>query len=383
MKKSCSTLVLVAHTVNLFLHLRSPTPPLNHGHLTTPGQPSKTFMPFIIERDFDPSLIPDLKLPSEFEEDFEEEKDQLQAREDEQQQQTSLEPPPQPFTVLEGIGGTCGAYLVEDAFGQRGIFKPQSAEGTNADLSPLKRGVAFGDTTAKEIAAFVLGGESSDVPVTTPVSTECKGRGSLQSWVSHKCSAEDMGPSAFSAEEVQKIGILDVRLLNLDRHLGNLLVAETETGLKLIPIDHGYTLPSYRDTSDVHFGWTFWKQCKGPWTEQARATVAAIHPLADAAALAAQGIGAESLVAHVAASLLLRHCVSREISLFRLAQFMQSDMLLDDAQSGFAAALTAAMSPIETATETSQLNFSNPDQLPHPQWNEAMTHFLALAEERI
>eukprot|EP00948_MAST-09A_sp_MAST-9A-sp1_P002395 g2395.t1 len=51
--------------------------------------------------------------------------------------------------------------------------------------------------------------------------------GSLQLYVPHECSAEDVGRSVnnlFPEHEVHKIGILDLHLLNLDRHEGNILV---------------------------------------------------------------------------------------------------------------------------------------------------------------
>jgi hypothetical protein len=53
----------------------------------------------------------------------------------------------------------------------------------------------------------------------------------------------------FSADEIHKIAVLDLRLLNLDRNEGNILVQEVqdqytgESSLKLVPIDHGLTLP--------------------------------------------------------------------------------------------------------------------------------------------
>jgi len=48
---------------------------------------------------------------------------------------------------------------------------------------------------------------------------------SVQSYVRHISSAEDMGPSLFNLCDVQRIAILDIKLCNLDRHSGNLLVA--------------------------------------------------------------------------------------------------------------------------------------------------------------
>ena len=61
-----------------------------------------------------------------------------------------------------------------------------------------------------------------------------------------------MGSNQFDIEEVHKIGILDIRILNCDRNEANILVRklailgkEKMKGklLKLIPIDHGLSFP--------------------------------------------------------------------------------------------------------------------------------------------
>lgn len=48
---------------------------------------------------------------------------------------------------------------------------------------------------------------------------------SVQSYVRHLSSAEDMGSSLFNLSDIQRIAILDIKLCNLDRHSGNLLVS--------------------------------------------------------------------------------------------------------------------------------------------------------------
>ncbi len=40
----------------------------------------------------------------------------------------------------------------------------------------------------------------------------------------HECDTSEMGTSRFSASDVHRIGILDIRLFNTDRHAGNMLV---------------------------------------------------------------------------------------------------------------------------------------------------------------
>lgn len=45
-----------------------------------------------------------------------------------------------------------------------------------------------------------------------------------QEFVTHECDTSEMGAGRFSARDVHRIGILDLRLFNTDRHSGNMLV---------------------------------------------------------------------------------------------------------------------------------------------------------------
>ena len=51
----------------------------------------------------------------------------------------------------------------------------------------------------------------------------------------------------FSLQEVQKIAVMDIRWMNVDRHDANILIKETAShgaggGFVLTPIDHGNLL---------------------------------------------------------------------------------------------------------------------------------------------
>lgn len=276
-------------------------------------------------------------------------------------------------------GTTCNPVLVEYEDGKKGIFKPISSEGQNADYSPLKRGVTLGETAIKEVAAYLLGGAHLNVPCTQLLSTNIDAQekfGSFQQYIPHSCSAEDMGCSVFPIENVQQIGILDVRLLNLDRHLNNLLVVKSENGHRLIPIDHGYSFPSYKDLSDVYFGWTYFPQCKQPWTDKAKEIIATIDPMLDAQKLVNLGVSSDSTVASVFSTLLLQYSAKNDIFLFRLAVFMQGTV--DNQISGFEKALHSAIS-----TTDPTFDFSNVDELPHVEWSRLLQTFFASVEEEI
>ena len=117
--------------------------------------------------------------------------------------------------------------------------------------------------------------------------------GSLQAFAEHTCDANDIASSRFSADSIHRVGILDVRLLNLDRHAGNLLVAEAPRGgsgaggpaplHKLVPIDHGFALPEALD--DPYFEWQYWPQASVPFSAEVKAYVEALDGPADVAML--------------------------------------------------------------------------------------------------
>jgi len=131
--------------------------------------------------------------------------------------------------------------------------------------------------------------------------------GSMQAYVSHHSCAEDVGPSLFTVDMVHRIGILDVRLLNTDRHGGNILIQTVMEGsnslhlskkmgqrrtmsycessqredfrssLRLVPIDHGLCLPridrlgtnSFDSDDDVvTLEWMNWPQAKKPFSHE-------------------------------------------------------------------------------------------------------------------
>ena len=201
-----------------------------------------------------------------------------------------------------------------------------SGHGASAELqqthSPDLQPIATAGSTPDELGASM--GLGLGLPSTPQdlIATY----GSLQEYVENGGSAEDMGSNSFSTDEVHRIGILDVRLLNLDRHLGNLLVQRGEDGAPhLIPIDHGFILPSYTDLADVHLEWTFWRQCLEPFSNTTLRYIARLDPIADAARLRNLGIRDEALVSMVFSSLLLQHAAREGLTLFHIAQMAQRD----------------------------------------------------------
>ncbi|KAL8208090.1 hypothetical protein R6Q57_007502 [Mikania cordata] len=192
--------------------------------------------------------------------------------------------------------GTGGAYMMMDASGTKyiSVFKPSDEEPKavnnprglplSLDGEGLKKGTTVGEGALREVAAYILdhpkgerrsiSGEHkgfSGVPPTFLAMCLHKGFnhpdgvkekiGSLQMFMENNGSCEDMGPGLFPVDEVHKISVLDIRMANADRHAGNILISKGEDGqFVLIPIDHGYCLPS--SFEDCTFDWLYWPQAR-------------------------------------------------------------------------------------------------------------------------
>lgn len=166
----------------------------------------------------------------------------------------------------------------------------------------LKRSVKAGESGMRELAAYLLDhGGFAHVPPTALVkishvpfhvgSSESATLShfkiaSLQRFMDHDCDAGDLGPSSFSVSCVHRIGILDVRLLNIDRHSGNILVRKRGDDnhpigeSELIPIDHGLCLPDWLD--DPYFEWLHWPQASIPFSEPELEYISNLNPFEDA-----------------------------------------------------------------------------------------------------
>lgn len=165
-----------------------------------------------------------------------------------------------PSLALDGMGGT---YVLRDAKRRPvAAFKPRDEE-PFAPNNP--RGLAgkmgqpgihptipSGESHVREVLTYSLDHHGfAAVPPTMqaeamhpafhvqsmrPLSRYGAKVGSLQAWVPHTDLAADLGYHTFPTEEVHKLAILDMRLLNTDRNDGNILVttrsAAAEGGCK-------------------------------------------------------------------------------------------------------------------------------------------------------
>ncbi|CAE7674220.1 PI4KG3, partial [Symbiodinium sp. KB8] len=155
--------------------------------------------------------------------------------------------------------GTGGAYFLSTVDGRRvACFKPQDEEpyapnnprGNVAAMgtySPIQPGIMSGEGCVREVAAYLMDHEGrAGVPPT----------GLVEAWSrSYSVVAPAPGSGGYrppprklgSFQVVQNIAALDIRIMNTDRNYENLLqVREAGDGnmWTLIPIDHGYCMPS-------------------------------------------------------------------------------------------------------------------------------------------
>lgn len=221
------------------------------------------------------------------------------------------------FAPRLATAGTGGSYFICDDEGTNvAVFKPEDEEplainnpkggGSSADDlgSGLRRGIKPGEGAVREVAAFLLDHHHfSGVPptamvtclqrrhsadITGAVSLQEAKLGSLQQFVKADGDCEERGSSVFAVKEVHKIAVLDIRLANTDRNGSNILARRNGTGWNLIPIDHGYCLPS--TFQDISFEWLYWPQARAPFNEDTLNYIQNLDSAKDLAVLASHGL---------------------------------------------------------------------------------------------
>jgi len=194
----------------------------------------------------------------------------------------------------QGIGGT---YFISNEAGERiAVFKPTDEEpgaaGNPKDPIPAPL-LPPGGGSIREVAAYLVDQGFAGVPETFYVSDiqhpafNSIKSGSLQRYIPHTEDSSEFSSSRYSISDVQKIGILDIRLYNMDRNSENLLIQNPKNP-KLIPIDHTYVLPPA--LSFLWFEWLHWKQAKQPFSPELLEYIKNIDIEKDAAILRSLGI---------------------------------------------------------------------------------------------
>jgi len=223
-----------------------------------------------------------------------------------------------------GVGGT---YFVVVAGQQIAVFKPVDEEPgapNNPKKSLSKPLLPWGTGAAREVAAFILDKGFSGVPETYIVeainSEGVTVKGSLQKYIENEGDCSSMGSSRFSVDCVHRIGILDLRILNMDRNDENILVQKTNSGeYKLIPIDHAY---SVTDKVDTYFTWMYWNQAKKSFSQEILSYISSIDAVSDSQILFNLGIDEASIRAVTVSTLLLQKAAEDGYNLFEIACMM-------------------------------------------------------------
>ncbi|XP_071705547.1 phosphatidylinositol 4-kinase gamma 6-like [Rutidosis leptorrhynchoides] len=217
----------------------------------------------------------------------------------------------EPVPISSGLGG---AYYLRNCDGDNvAIVKPTDEEpfapnnpkgfvGKVLGQPGLKPSVRVGETGFREVAAFILDHDrSAKVPPTTLVkisrsvfnindrknlenTMQVFKIASLQQYITHDVVASDYGTSNFPVSAVHRIGILDVRILNTDRHAGNILIRKPKNlgnfgQVELVPIDHGLCLPESLD--DPYFEWIHWPQASVPFSDDELDYISNLDPVHD------------------------------------------------------------------------------------------------------
>ena len=235
-----------------------------------------------------------------------------------------------PPTATDEFEGSGGVYFLRSAFGSyEAVFKPHDEEQgmpnnpkdrVGTGVEGLREHFQPGQGCLRELAAYIMDYKHfSGVPPTTLVHCEhptfhyplplqhgasSAGRGkpfpklgSLQKFIRGADLFEDLGPSLLSDFEVQKIALLDIRLLNCDRNAANILVqhrhdscsdqdSEVEADHRhefvvsgsptarvdmlhqnvyhLVPIDHGYCMPPRLKILEWDWTWFHYAHIRRP-----------------------------------------------------------------------------------------------------------------------
>jgi len=249
----------------------------------------------------------------------------------------------------EGVNGT---YFLKNKEGKIvAVFKPEDEQGdsihnpklersSSEDHGSLRKGILANEAASREVAAYLLDRKDHffGVPPTAMVRINHPGfhssaadledgketiakKGSLQQFVDNDGASWDVGANAFPSKEVHKIGILDLRILNSDRHEGNILLKKTNGSYKLIPIDHGYSLPE--NLGNAWFDWLMWPQAKVPFDDETKTYIERIDVARDVELLSKElGIRKECLKTMKISTTLLKKGAASNLNLFEIANMV-------------------------------------------------------------
>jgi hypothetical protein len=188
--------------------------------------------------------------------------------------------------AMRASSGSGGVYFLKPNSGNHIVacFKPRDDEPgsrNNPNQGSQRDGIIPGEAAEREVAAFILDwGGFCGVPATLlaeaacdmfPDSLRSPKIGSFQTFIQHaEETVGDFSPHLFSAPQVHKIGILDLRFLNMDRNDSNILVVQKNSEYHLCPIDHGLCFPAKIEVGWCDWVWWDWPQTLMPFDQETR-----------------------------------------------------------------------------------------------------------------
>lgn len=242
------------------------------------------------------------------------------------------------------------------------VFKPEDEE-TGANHSsgigthnPERAGMLIGGGARRERAAYLLDknvNRFSHVPETAlvysnlvPINSKTtiknneskkldiknndnyvRKRGSLQRFQESDGNADDRPDLVrlASASQVHAIGILDLRVFNTDRHGGNILCRKDKDDniVRLIPIDHGLTLPVWFYLGEAFFDWVFWPQAQEPFSQESLNLIESIDIKKDEAVLKGLDISPGAIATNKICTIALKTGAKNDLNLKDLGTMFQ------------------------------------------------------------
>eukprot|EP01059_Diplonema_ambulator_P003984 TRINITY_DN13686_c0_g1_i1.p1 TRINITY_DN13686_c0_g1~~TRINITY_DN13686_c0_g1_i1.p1 ORF type:complete len:362 (+),score=134.41 TRINITY_DN13686_c0_g1_i1:66-1088(+) len=150
-------------------------------------------------------------------------------------------------------------------------------------------------------------------------------KASVQRYVQNDGQSWDCGPALFDVEDCHRIAILDLRVLNCDRHGGNILIRKEPSGTRLVPIDHGYTFPC--SIEDLDFEWQLWKQVRQPLSEESLQYINSINIENEVRVLVEAGLEKEAIDLFRAANICLKIAANKGLNLYEIASFYRRERI--------------------------------------------------------
>jgi len=270
---------------------------------------------------------------------------------------------PSPTRAQDGVGGTY--FLYDDSKTPFAVFKPVDEEpGANRDSKRLvKPLLPPGGGAVREVAAYSMDQRlpphlRAGVPETQFLAhvvhaafaggVHTTKAGSLQRFIVNDGEVDSISPSRIFAADVEKVAVLDLRLLNLDRNAENLLVIKvgdaptpppspvvssflngrrgstTTPCYGLVPIDHAYTLPP--TLHGAFFEWQHWPQAKVPLSDEMAAAISNLDLDAEAELLQSLGLDEAAIRTATIAALWLQVGAAEGLNLHQLASVVAAPM---------------------------------------------------------